>query len=98
MCSSPFSYACVHLLLTIDSITYSNSNSKISLHLIRILTAHFINSSSFNPIALKKAKTVYNFGLFECNRVKTDTLAWNGSKLDALFSKSGYVLFAHADA
>ena len=24
----------------------------------------------FNPIALKKAKIVYNFGLSECNRVK----------------------------
>ena len=23
-----------------------------------------------NPIALRKAKIVYNFGLFECNRVK----------------------------
>ena len=26
---------------------------------------------SFNPIALKKAKIVYNFGLTECNRVYT---------------------------
>ena len=25
----------------------------------------------FNLIALRKAKIVYNFGLFECNRVKT---------------------------
>ena len=25
---------------------------------------------SFNPIALRKAKIVYNFGLSECNRVK----------------------------
>ena len=25
---------------------------------------------NFNPIALRKAKTVYNFGLSECNRVK----------------------------
>ena len=24
---------------------------------------------SFNPIALRKAKIVYNFGLFECKRV-----------------------------
>ena len=24
----------------------------------------------FNPIALRKAKIVYNFGLSECNRVK----------------------------
>ena len=27
-------------------------------------------ASSFNPIALRKAKIVYNFGLSECNRVK----------------------------
>ena len=26
--------------------------------------------SSLNPIALRKAKIVYNFGLSECNRVK----------------------------
>ena len=25
---------------------------------------------SFNPIALRKAKIAYNFGLSECNRVK----------------------------
>ena len=25
---------------------------------------------SFNPIALRKAKIVYNFGFSECNRVK----------------------------
>ena len=25
-----------------------------------------------NPIALRKAKTVYNFGLSECNRVKVN--------------------------
>ena len=27
------------------------------------------NAWLFNPIALRKAKTVYNFGLSECNRV-----------------------------
>ena len=26
----------------------------------------------FNPIALRKAKIVYNFGLSECNRVKEE--------------------------
>ena len=31
------------------------------------LTDDFIN-----PIALRKAKIVYNFGLSECNRVKLD--------------------------
>ena len=27
----------------------------------------------FNPIALRKAKIVYNFGPFECSRVKGST-------------------------
>ena len=27
-------------------------------------------SDSFNPVALRKAKIAYNFGLSECNRVK----------------------------
>ena len=32
----------------------------------------------FNPIALRKAKIVYNFGLSECNRVKfNDTGHYN---------------------
>ena len=33
-----------------------------------IYTGKSVNS--FNPIALRKAKIVYNFGLSECNRVK----------------------------
>ena len=28
----------------------------------------------FNPITLRKAKTVYNFGLSECNMVKPTAL------------------------
>ena len=30
-----------------------------------------IYAVQINPIALRKAKIVYNFGLFECNRVNT---------------------------
>ena len=30
----------------------------------------FVPLCYFNPIALRKAKIVYNFGLSECNRVK----------------------------
>ena len=30
----------------------------------------------FNPIALRKAKIVCNFGLSECNRVKKDNIYW----------------------
>ena len=29
----------------------------------------------FNPVALRKAKIVHNFGLSECNRVKHVTIA-----------------------
>ena len=29
----------------------------------------------FNPIALRKAKIVYNFGLSECNRVKVQIIS-----------------------
>ena len=29
-----------------------------------------MNRTLFNPIASRKAKIVYNFGLSECNRVK----------------------------
>ena len=29
-----------------------------------------VTLASLTPIALRKAKIVYNFGLFECNRVK----------------------------
>ena len=32
---------------------------------------------SFNPIALRKARIVYNFGLSECNRVE-NRLIWKG--------------------
>ena len=31
----------------------------------------------FNPIALRKAKTAYSFGLSECNRVKILSVADN---------------------
>ena len=30
----------------------------------------------FNPIALRKAKIAYNFGLSECNRVKDISVRW----------------------
>ena len=33
-----------------------------------------MNIFTHNPIALRKAKTVYNFGISECNRVKFHSL------------------------
>ena len=32
-----------------------------------------------NPFALRKAKTAYNFGLFECNRVKSTLITASAS-------------------
>ena len=33
---------------------------------------HAFEKSLFTPVALKKAKIAYNFGLSECNRVKKE--------------------------
>ena len=35
--------------------------------------AHAYLTDKINPVALRKAKIVYNFGLSECNRVKHNT-------------------------
>ena len=40
------------------------------------------NKMEFNPIALRKAKIVYNFGISECNRMKssgyhTNSMCWD---------------------
>ena len=40
-----------------------------------------------NPIALRKAKIVYNFGLSECNRVKQVT----ASNHDLLLARTAYL-------
>ena len=38
------------------------------------------SGSTLNPIALRKAKIVNNFGLYECNRVKgMNLLLWGQS-------------------
>ena len=34
------------------------------------------SSALLNPVALRKAKIVYNFGLSECNRVKLSVLVF----------------------
>ena len=38
--------------------------------MLRMLNMFTVNPQ-FNPIALRKAKIVYNFGLSECNKVKS---------------------------
>ena len=38
--------------------------------ILNVYDMSYVNIILFNPIALRKAKIVYNFGLSECNRVK----------------------------
>ena len=47
---------------------YVNTSVKGHLSGSHCLCIHWV--TRFNPIALRKAKIVYNFGLSECNRVK----------------------------
>ena len=55
------------------------SNSGPGVQSIVNLTKSFVIDSllllvHINPVALRKAKTAYNFGLSECNRVKSSVL------------------------
>ena len=49
--------------------TGQNKMTPIAFVLLRQYSFAYI-SGIFNPIALRKAKTGYNFGLSECSRVK----------------------------
>ena len=42
----------------------------VHLHLLHTIPHSKTKVLNFNPIAFRKAKIVYNFGLSECNRVK----------------------------
>ena len=46
-----------------------------------------MNSNAIYPIALRKAKIVYNFGFSECNRVKM----WDSAFLFALQCKKLFI-------
>ena len=53
--------------------SYLNSSYKQLYKMSPDMTDVFLNlkiEQSVNPIALRKTKIVYNFGLSECNRVK----------------------------
>ena len=41
----------------------------IRVHVALWFSYHFLQVRRLNPIALRKAKIVHNFGLSECNRV-----------------------------
>ena len=67
-------------MTTHEMETESKMEKLLSLKLLKLLTFAFFfflklkNGSAFaymlNPIALRKAKIVYSFGLSECSRVK----------------------------
>ena len=48
------------------------SNFGINVFMLLFSISIFSDWWSLNPIALGKAKIVYNFGLSECNRVKIE--------------------------
>ena len=43
---------------------------------------YFVIFLKINPIALRKAKIVYNFGLSECNRAKKYTVGGKNTLLE----------------
>ena len=48
----------------------------------------FLNTYMLPPIALRKAKIMYNFGLSECNRVKALSFGWMDDLLFYILSNS----------
>ena len=52
-----------------------------------------VTFGSFNPIALRKAKIVYNFGLSECNRVKVLKVSHTFSEICHTFQFSNILTF-----
>ena len=50
--------------------SYCGSTMCKTLNHFKLFQGCIMESCLFNPIALGKAKIVYNFGLSECNRVK----------------------------
>ena len=54
---------CIYLVLTVKK------NKKILQKILSLCLLKAQLFFSFNPIALRKAKIVYNFGLSECNLV-----------------------------
>ena len=47
--------------------------------MLELLPLHVYSPELLNPIALRKAKIAYNFGLSECNRVKAYFVVDNSS-------------------
>ena len=57
------------------SALFSNEKKSKDLNLISLLEESLLKRGLFyNPIALRQAKVIYNYGLSECNRVKETKL------------------------
>ena len=57
-------------LLTCSALKKFNNISTSPIYLIKYVSSGF----TVNPITLRKAKIIHNFGLFECDRVKSHPL------------------------
>ena len=57
--------------MQIEGLQLKKRDLKVNEYTCRGSNSIIFLSQSFNPIALRKAKIVCNFGLSECNRVKS---------------------------
>ena len=69
-----------HLLLILSILECTWQQPHYDLSLLQ----SYVFIWDFNPIALRKAKIVYNFGLFECNKVKFDIFFAKGKKCNCM--------------
>ena len=60
----------IYVLIQSDLVISNTDISKYPLMSKSIALPYFLLFFTLYPIALRKAKIVYNFGLSECNRVK----------------------------
>ena len=58
------------MVLCIDAFSRSSFWTVSFIQLEIKLSRIFSSAVNINPIALRKAKIAYNFGLSECNKVK----------------------------
>ena len=61
------------VLMMFSLLAVNRTNTETELKII-FLTYIIIVTAWLNPIALRKAKIAYNFGLSECNRVNAQTM------------------------
>ena len=64
-----------HVCLTTNGNSILTSKEAILIFCFS-LAPKWVKNLLINPIALRKARIVYNFGLSECNRVKEQLLSF----------------------